>query len=185
MYYLNSRYYNPEWGRFINTDAYASTGQGMTGANMFAYCGNNPITRRDISGCFWETFFDIVSLVSSVDDVHDAAKAVDRIDDAVDATKIANKVDFYVTPNGEAIPATLDGFNNNLSKLEIVNGKYVGKDSRGPIRVISNDIHLDKPNFAGPSNPLHTKLHFYIERKAKGCTGVWYHSFTGPMEMLK
>ena len=43
LYYLQSRYYNPEWGRFINADGYVSTGQGLLGNNMFAYCLNNPI----------------------------------------------------------------------------------------------------------------------------------------------
>jgi len=52
LYYLQSRYYDPEIGRFINADAYAATGQGLTGNNMFAYCGNNPISNVDSSGCF-------------------------------------------------------------------------------------------------------------------------------------
>ena len=51
LYYLKSRYYDPEVGRFINPDAYASTGQGILGANMFAYCGNDPINYFDSSGC--------------------------------------------------------------------------------------------------------------------------------------
>ena len=50
LYYLNSRYYNPEFGRFISADGFVSTGQGITGSNMFAYCGNNPINRYDPSG---------------------------------------------------------------------------------------------------------------------------------------
>ena len=50
FYYLMSRYYDPEVGRFINADAYASTGQGVLGYNMFAYCGNNPVTHADYSG---------------------------------------------------------------------------------------------------------------------------------------
>ena len=37
-------------GRFINADALVSTGQGILGNNMFAYCRNNPVCRRDISG---------------------------------------------------------------------------------------------------------------------------------------
>ena len=43
FYYLQSRYYDPSIGRFINADSYASTGQGIVGCNMFAYCNNNPI----------------------------------------------------------------------------------------------------------------------------------------------
>ena len=31
MYYLQSRYYNPTWGSFINADALVSTGQGNLG----------------------------------------------------------------------------------------------------------------------------------------------------------
>ena len=53
LYYLQSRYYNPEIGRFISADNYPSTGQGLTGNNMFAYCGNNPVSRNDEGGEFW------------------------------------------------------------------------------------------------------------------------------------
>jgi len=49
-YYLQSRYYNPAWGRFINADGYVSTGQGFVGYNMFAYCNNSPIMYIDVCG---------------------------------------------------------------------------------------------------------------------------------------
>ncbi len=50
LYYLQSRYYNPELGRFINADGLLSTGQGPLGYNMFAYCLNNPINYVDRTG---------------------------------------------------------------------------------------------------------------------------------------
>ncbi len=50
LYYLQSRYYNPEIGRFINADALVSTGQGILGYNMIAYCGNNPVLYTDLTG---------------------------------------------------------------------------------------------------------------------------------------
>lgn len=50
LYYLQSRYYNPEWGRFTNADSLVSTGQGVLGNNMYAYCRNNPVRRVDVSG---------------------------------------------------------------------------------------------------------------------------------------
>ena len=53
MYYLQSRYYDPNTCRFINADGYVSTGQGLTGYNMFAYCGNNPVMRVDPTGEAW------------------------------------------------------------------------------------------------------------------------------------
>ena len=50
FYYLQSRYYDPALGRFINADSYGSTGQGFLGYNMFAYCNNNPVLCADPSG---------------------------------------------------------------------------------------------------------------------------------------
>ena len=50
FYYLQSRYYDPAIGRFINADGFVSTGQGVLGYNMFAYCGNNPVCNTDSSG---------------------------------------------------------------------------------------------------------------------------------------
>jgi len=50
LYYLQSRYYNPEIGRFINADGFTSTGQGFVGNTMFVYCLNNPIKCVDPTG---------------------------------------------------------------------------------------------------------------------------------------
>ena len=50
FYYLQSRYYDPNTCRFINADSYASTGQGLLGYNMFAYCLNSPCNYIDSNG---------------------------------------------------------------------------------------------------------------------------------------
>ncbi len=53
LYYLQSRYFNPEWGRFLNCDdtAILLATQGEThNANLFAYCANNPVNRVDYMG---------------------------------------------------------------------------------------------------------------------------------------
>ena len=50
FYYLQSRYYDPTIGRFINADSFASTGDGFLGYNMFAYCNNNPCNFCDPNG---------------------------------------------------------------------------------------------------------------------------------------
>jgi len=52
LYYLQSRYYDPAIGRFINADTFATTGQGLLGNNMFAYCQNNPVIYYDSEGHF-------------------------------------------------------------------------------------------------------------------------------------
>jgi len=50
LYYLITRYYDPQVGRFLNADVYVSTGQGFVGNNMFAYCNNNPVISCDPFG---------------------------------------------------------------------------------------------------------------------------------------
>lgn len=58
---MQSRYYNPTIGRFLNADSLVSTGQGLLGNNMFAYCGNNPISRADDGGEFWNIVIGAVA----------------------------------------------------------------------------------------------------------------------------
>ena len=58
LYYVASRYYDPEIGRFINADDIAYLGMGgLTSYNLFAYCGNNPVMGYDPYGTFdWSSF---------------------------------------------------------------------------------------------------------------------------------
>ena len=55
LYYLNSRYYDPAVGRFLNADGYINANGDLIGFNMFAYCSNNPVMRVDETGelCSW------------------------------------------------------------------------------------------------------------------------------------
>jgi RHS repeat-associated protein len=50
LYYLQSRYYNSAWGRFISADVYMDTQDGILGTNMYAYCQNDPVNLVDPSG---------------------------------------------------------------------------------------------------------------------------------------
>jgi RHS repeat-associated protein len=63
LYYLQSRYYDPEVGRFINGDneqSLLSEGLGCIGYNIFTYCQNNPINGSDIDGC---AFIQVVAKI--------------------------------------------------------------------------------------------------------------------------
>ena len=51
LYYLNARYYSPEWRRFISPDAaeYIDP-ETPNGLNLYAYCNNDPVNYADPSG---------------------------------------------------------------------------------------------------------------------------------------
>ena len=66
LYYLQTRYYDPEVSRFINADIYVSTGQGVLGHNMYAYCGNNPVVRMDDEGEFWVEILALIVITAFV-----------------------------------------------------------------------------------------------------------------------
>ncbi len=56
FYYLNSRYYDAKVCRFVNADlVVAGVGGDLRGYNLYTYCFNNPVNRRDLSGnwCEW------------------------------------------------------------------------------------------------------------------------------------
>ena len=67
LYYLNSRYYNPEDGRFITEDTYAGEYSEPSSLHLYAYCQNNPVNNTDPTGNFpW-------ALVSAAWDAYDGA----------------------------------------------------------------------------------------------------------------
>lgn len=105
LYCLGSRYYDPEVGRFVNaddTDVIFVKPQELYHKNLYVYCDNNPVVRRDLQGYFWETLFDIVSLGTSVVEVcvnpGDPWNWAGLIGDAIDLIP-------FVTGAGEATRA--------------------------------------------------------------------------------
>jgi len=61
LYYVSSRYYDPETCRFINADSQLNIGEGVLGCNMYTYCLNNPVNGYDPCGtCFhrWDFWND-------------------------------------------------------------------------------------------------------------------------------
>ena len=63
FYYVSSRYYDPEVGRWINADSLLSQGS-ILGNNMFAYCLNNPVNMADTTGEL--PFFLVTAAIGAV-----------------------------------------------------------------------------------------------------------------------
>ena len=66
FYYLQSRYYDPEVGRFLNADAYLNSGH-MLGTNAYVYCYNNPVMYADYTGCIPEWLYAVAAAAAAAD----------------------------------------------------------------------------------------------------------------------
>ena len=86
LYALQSRYYDPQTGRFLNLDeleVLTATPKDLTDKNLYAYCDNNPIVRGDKDGEFWN--FIIGAVVGAV-----AGAVTQVISNAVSGKKLTD-----------------------------------------------------------------------------------------------
>ena len=101
LYFLNARYYCPEWRRFISPD---DTGyldpESVNGLNLYAYCNNDPVNYCDPNGHWIETVFDLFSLGISVVEV-----VINPVDPLAWAGLAGDALDLipFVTGMGETI----------------------------------------------------------------------------------
>ena len=109
LYYLQSRYYDPQMGRFISPDALVSTGQGILGNNMFAYCLNNPVNMYDASGNLPEWIRDKLrwiedNVISPIEDfVADVAEDIYNYDESNSDTNKVYKSHYFSSYNGTLV----------------------------------------------------------------------------------
>ena len=69
LYYLQSRYYDPQTCRFINADEpeiLLADDVSLLQSNLYAYCWNNPVVNKDSSGYWVETALDVAFIVGDV-----------------------------------------------------------------------------------------------------------------------
>lgn len=64
LYYLNSRYYDPVTGRYLNPDVVlGANDMDPMSYNLYVYCNNDPVNRMDPTGHFFEWVKNTVNKV--------------------------------------------------------------------------------------------------------------------------
>lgn len=89
MYYLNSRYYDSNIGRFINADNVLYSGDYTISHNLFVYCNNNFITNIDETGTFFKKIGKIIkkTVKNKIDKVNKTINAIKKgnVEGVIDA----------------------------------------------------------------------------------------------------
>ncbi len=119
LYFLQTRYYDPEIGRFINIDGIENIDpENINGLNLYAYCNNNPVMNIDPEGTWsWKGFWRVVAAVAIVV-VSVAAIAVTA---GVAAGFVAGAVGLSATAVGATVAATSVAVGLSAGIGEIVN----------------------------------------------------------------
>ena len=137
MYYLQSRYYDPEIRRFVSADNVgflSANSAGLKQKNLYAYCENNPVVRLDNGGQFWETIFDVISLGASIVEVCE-----NPIDPWAWAGLVGDTIDLIpcVTGVGEAtraVKTTIKAVDKSTDVVEAAKTLYKTADIASDIR---------------------------------------------------
>ena len=78
MYYLNSRYYDPEIARFISEDTFRGEASDPLSLNIYTYCENNPLIYTDPTG-HWSVWGAVKGFASAV--INEGKKVVKEVAD--------------------------------------------------------------------------------------------------------
>jgi len=178
LYYLRSRYYDSAVKRFVNADGITSTGQGFTGYNMFAYCGNNPVNFADPTGnSAWIILpFIIIPLIlggCEAQSEYGAAKDYEECDaQDVNCAGYALGLDEWHNVGGEA--GAVSDYDVEIVADQFMQGvKEMGRGIR-PIKTYNSPIHQNEyrvalrttTNSAGDPD-----YHFMVQHS----DGSWSH----------
>ena len=153
LYYLQTRYYDSNTGRFISPDKYISTGKRLTGYNMYSYCGNNPIMRVDPTGEAWWCWVLVVAVVAVVV----AAVEYNTPDEEEHYSRNELNIEFPDTYDKE--DDFFEGWNDTVSANchqftapNRDNKKFVSPDGKYEVIYDANNKRVDDPRDMGTYN---------------------------------
>ena len=156
LYYLQSRYYNPETGRFINADGYVSTGQGIVGNNMFAYAINNPISYSDHSGNF--AISTAIAIIAAVALSYVGAVAATSPKFRRDISSAANYLYDKAQKAADKIRNSTKSVEKTRDKRPANNTVYQLVDNTGQPQYIGRTTNLEARKESHAQNPYRKDL---------------------------
>ena len=125
LYYLQSRYYDPITGRFLNSDDFQSLSntKNVLTSNTFAYCANNPVSYVDYTGKLFDKLLRDIFLPIVVPFVDQYLDTYSKIFHLLKET-MPMSVEFYERSFINRTPwATIDYSDNQTFIKKIVNSK--------------------------------------------------------------
>lgn len=108
LYYLNNRYYNPLWGRFINVDNIINSNNDILSHNLYLYCSNNPVSNMDKNG------LGLLSIIVKV--VKCVFKIYKKVKSAIQKINSTNTTTSESTKNNQNLPDYTEALNKVLIK---------------------------------------------------------------------
>lgn len=121
LYYLNSRYYNPKWCRFISPDSIISPE--TMNYNLYSYCENDPINNCDSTGNLFEKtkkflsnlFKTVTKKIQSV--VKKMIKSNTKVVDKTTVYSVGIPQILGTVSSGTYTESTIKTYNKNKSDL--------------------------------------------------------------------
>ena len=175
LYYLQSRYYDPETGRFLNADDvdYLGATKTLLSYNAFAYCENDVVNMVDPSGNIGVTI-----TVGSTVTIYVILKTAVAFISGIFAIVIAN----YMRKNGY-FDYLIDVVKHYVDVLS-----FTAKSAINQLKdTINNSINKAKKR----AKTLNTQYHYIIPQKAnmtRAARKVWVnkmkYSINDPIKMI-
>ena len=145
LYYLQSRYYSPEWGRFINFDNYGGQVGELLSHNGYIYCNNNPVNMVDEDGKFPILITAIFAIIVTVVSISTIPQDT--------WTSVGNKITETATTIGETISSAVSKV---TTKKETTTKTQVTTKVETNFKKISNDTPIYRYGGTNPGNLIPT-----------------------------
>ena len=148
LYYLQSRYYDPTTGRFVNADSIAyTTTDTFVGVNIFSYSDNNYVNKIDSDGGFALTFTTLAYMAIATVATVGTAYVVLTV---VNNPSFQNSLNDYFNKLGLSVNERINFLKNTISKSisfpkSISKIKQANKPTYWEAELVNKKVVISKP----------------------------------------